>query len=110
MGASDVPGIELRRIVVRGGAPRARGEFVLYWAQANRRTTHNVALDEAVREANALGVPVVIYEGLRPDYPEANARIHTFAVEGMRDNARAAARRGLGYVAYVPTAGAVDRE
>ncbi len=107
--ARAVPGIELRRVVVLDGEPRAKGEYVLYWMQANRRARQNVALDEAIREANALGLPVVVYEGLRPDYPEANARIHTFVVEGMRDNARDAERRGLKYVAYVPPVGRVDR-
>ncbi len=109
MGSSEVPGAELRRVVVRAGEPNPKGEFVLYWMQANRRASSNVALDEAIRCANERGLPVVVYEGLRPDYPEANARIHTFVVQGMRANRKDAVRRGLAYVAYVPSAQSVDR-
>lgn len=105
-----IPGQELRRVVVRDGEAHAHADYVLYWMQAQRRVHSNVALDEAIREANARNLPVVVYEGLRPDYPEANARLHTFVVEGMRDNARDAAARGLSYVASVPSAGDVDCE
>jgi deoxyribodipyrimidine photo-lyase len=106
---STIPGRDLRRVVVREGAPRSGADYVLYWMQASRRARNNVALDEAIREANALRLPVLVYEALRPDYPEANARVHTFVVEGLAANARDAASRGLGYVASVPSARDVDR-
>jgi deoxyribodipyrimidine photo-lyase len=104
-----VPGLEKRRRIVRGGDPRTGARYVLYWMQARRRAEQNLALDEAIREANRLGLPVLVYEGLRPDYPCANRRLHAFVVEGMRENARTAAARGLRYVAYVPAEGDVDR-
>src|SRR4051812_8610363 len=109
MSTSVVPGMELRRKIVRGGEANRNADYVLFWMQVCRRATANLALDEAIREANARDLPVVVYEGLRPDYSEANARVHTFVVEGMRENARDAARRGLAYVAYVPARGDVDR-
>lgn len=104
------PGIEKRRRHLRAGDARPGGAYVLYWMQAVRRAEGNLALDEAIRIANDLGLPVVVYEGLRPDYPEANVRIHTFIVEGMRENAEAAAARGLRYVANVPPRTAPDRD
>lgn len=104
------PGFEKRRVAVRSGEPRSGADYVLYWMQAVRRAESNQALDEAIRIANQLGLPVVVYEGLRPDYPEANARIHTFIVEGMRENSATAERRGLRYVANVARGSSPDRD
>lgn len=108
--SEPVPGLELRRTETVGGPARAGADYVLYWMQAQRRARQNVALDEAIREANALGLPVVVYEGLRPDYPGASERLHTFVVEGMAANRRDAESRGLGYAASAPRADRVDRD
>jgi deoxyribodipyrimidine photo-lyase len=91
----------LRRLNSR--ATNATGAYVLYWTQAARRLSHNHALDYALRCAEALGRPLVVYEGLRLDYPWASARLHRFVLEGMRDNARAAARLGVHYWPFVET-------
>jgi deoxyribodipyrimidine photo-lyase len=85
-------------------APIVRtGEYVLYWMQAFRRLHHNHALDYACRCARELGKPLVIYEGLRSDYPWASERHHRFVLEGMRDNRLAAAELGLAYWPFVAT-------
>lgn len=107
---SAPPGLDLRIRQIQAATPNPQGDYVLYWMQAQRRLSNNLALYTAIDRANDLGLPVVVYEGLRPDYPEANARIHTFAVEGMRENAETAAARGLKYLAYVAQKGSVDRE
>jgi deoxyribodipyrimidine photo-lyase len=78
-----------------------RGAYVLYWAQAYRRLDHNHALDYALCCAVETRKPLVIYEGLRLDYPWASRRFHRFVLEGMRDNAQAAAALGLSYWPYV---------
>jgi deoxyribodipyrimidine photo-lyase len=83
--------------------PNPGGEYVLYWSQASRRLDHNHALDYAALCAKEHGRPLVIYEGLRLDYPWASARLHRFVLEGMRDNAEAAAARGLAYWPFVET-------
>ncbi len=58
------------RLVRLNDQPIARdGQFVLYWMQMQRRLSHNHALDYAIKCANELGKPLVIYEGLRLDYP-----------------------------------------
>src|SRR5262245_3018889 len=46
---------------------RRDGRYVLYWTQICRRPRHNHALNYAVERANELGLPVVVYEGLRHD-------------------------------------------
>jgi deoxyribodipyrimidine photo-lyase len=85
------------------------GDYVLYWMQASRRLAHNHALDYALRCADELRKPLVVYEGLRLDYPWASRRLHRFVLEGMRDNARDARRRGLDYWPFVETPAAPAR-
>ena len=79
------------------------GKYVLYWMQAFRRLHANHALDHALHWSRELKKPLVVYEGLRLDYPWASARHHTFMLEGMRDNAAAAKRLGLAYWPFVET-------
>ena len=88
---------------IGAGRRRPDGDYVLYWMQMARRLDHNHALDEALRQAEALRRPLVVYEGLRLDYPWASARIHRFVLEGMRDNRAAAAKLGLTYWPFVET-------
>jgi len=79
------------------------GGFVLYWMQMARRFSSNHSLDYAVKCAFELGKPLVVYEGLRLDYPFASARFHQFILEGMRDNAAAAKKLGFIYWPFVET-------
>lgn len=81
--------------------PAAEGRYVLYWSQIFRRPRHNHALNYAVERANELGLPVVVYEGLRHDYPWASDRLHVFLLEGARENARELARRGIPHVFFL---------
>lgn len=86
------------RIRVLNEAPlRAEGEYVLYWAGANRRVDSNHGLLRAVETANELRLPVLYYEGVTCAYPHANDRLHTFLLEGVPDTARRLKRLGIGY-------------
>jgi deoxyribodipyrimidine photo-lyase len=87
--------------ITRRGSERARGDYVLYWMIAARRTSWSFALDHAVARANALGRPLVIFEPLRCGYRWASDRMHRFVLDGMADNARACARAGVTYIPYV---------
>ncbi|MCG9874680.1 MAG: deoxyribodipyrimidine photolyase [Leptospiraceae bacterium] len=78
-------------------------KYVLYWMQANRRLASNHSLDYAVRLAKELGKELVIYEGLRKDYPWNSKRLHQFILEGMIDNAKEAERISANYWSYVET-------
>ncbi len=86
-----------KRVTLSGGKENPRGEFVLYWAQSARRMRRNLALNYAVERANELGLPVVVYESIRPDYPSANDRIHSFVLQGVRANAADAAARNCAH-------------
>ncbi len=83
----------------------ANGQYVLYWCQMFRRLTHNHALDYAIHTARNLKKPLVVYEGLKLNYPWASPRFHHFMLEGMRDNAIAAKSMGLTYWPFVETPG-----
>lgn len=58
----------------------------------------NSALDVAIEAGNLLGLPVVIYFGVIPNYPHANLRHYHFLAQGLRDAAEDAAERGVGFV------------
>lgn len=86
---------------LREASPRSEGRYVLYWMQMYLRGRANAALDEAIRRAEALDLPVVVYQGLGRRYPEANARIHRFILESARDVAIDLEERGIPYVFYL---------
>ncbi|MFN0179185.1 MAG: deoxyribodipyrimidine photo-lyase [Gemmatimonadales bacterium] len=85
--------------------PNPSGEFVLYWMQGvAMRSTGNPALTFAIEQANLRRVPVLVYQGLRSDYPWASDRIHTFILEAARDLAESFRARGIQYAFYLETA------
>jgi deoxyribodipyrimidine photo-lyase len=88
-------------VVGKRGEPHPAGRYVLYWTQTCRRPEHNHALNYAVERANDLVLPVVVYEGLRHDYPWASDRIHAFLIEGARESARSFARRRIPHVFFL---------
>ncbi len=83
--------------------PNPGGRYVLYWMQAARRMAHNHALDHALHWSGVLKRPLVVFEGVRVDYPWASARHHRFLLDGMADNAAAAKRLGVSYWPFVET-------
>ena len=80
---------------------RPDGEFVVYWMTAARRLGWNYALERAVALAEAQARPLVVLEALRCNYPWASDRLHRFAIEGMADNARRAARYPILYYPFL---------
>ncbi len=76
-------------------APVARGRFVLYWMQQSQRARCNHALEHAIRDANALRLPVVAAFGLTAAYPEANLRHFAFLLDGLRQTEADLHHRGI---------------
>ncbi len=104
--AVDAGNAALRVTAVNGAAIAGRGDYVLYWMIAARRTTWSFALDHAIARAVELRRPLVVFEPLRAGYPWASDRLHAFVLQGMSDNARAFAAAGVTYLPYVePAAG-----
>jgi deoxyribodipyrimidine photo-lyase len=93
---------DLRIHAPANARPRPDGEFVLYWMQGvTLRAHHNPALNFAVEQANALGLPVLVYHGLRHDYPWASDRLHTFILESVADLQTDFEARGMQYEFYL---------
>ncbi len=81
--------------------PREGGEYVLYWIQVTQRAVDSFALEYAIEQANELGVPVLVYFSLRPDYPWASDRFHTFMLEGVVDMAAGFTERGIQFAHFL---------
>lgn len=79
----------------------SNARYVLYWMQMFKRTSHNHALIFAIRKANELKLPLVVYEGLKYYYPWASDRIHTFILEGVEEKRKEFERLGIRYVFYL---------
>ena len=63
------------RITVRKpGPPESEGKCVVYWMQRAQRAADNPALDVAVRVANLLAKPVIVFLAPVPFYPGALRR------------------------------------
>ena len=79
--------------------------YVLCWLQQALRAPDNPVIDAAVRLGNALGLPVLVYHGVREDYPYASDRLHRFILGASRDLERDCATRGLACAQFVDRPG-----
>ena len=108
--AIDLPPIlaswrEAPRASVLNGAPLGRSaRYVLCWIQQALRAVDNPVIDAAVRLGNALELPVLVYHGVREDYPFASDRLHRFVLGASRDLEHDCHARGLACVQFVDRA------
>ncbi len=100
---------DLRVTAVNQAPVNAKGEYVLYWMIGARRTTWSFALDHAVAVAKQLERPLLVFEPLRVGYPWASDRFHAFVMQGMADNAKRFAAKGIAYFSYVEPAPDADK-
>jgi len=96
-------GVDPARVrVIREAPLPSRAEYVLYWCMVNQRVPHNHALQAAIALGNRLGLPVVCYHALRPDYPHASDRLHAFVLQGLEELGAAMRARGVPYWLELP--------
>jgi len=86
-----------------------RSKYILCWLQQTLRAFDNPVIDAAIELGNKLGLPVVIYHGIRQDYPHASDRLHTFLLGGSRDLQIGCEERGLRCVTYLETSEYVEK-
>ena len=91
--------IQPARLKTLNDAPvNERGAHILYWMGLAQRAQFNPALEHAVDEANARGLPVLVCYGIAEGFPEVNARHWSFLLEGLADVGPALERRGIAFV------------
>ncbi len=96
---------EARRVRAANGRELAPGgRFILCWLQQALRASDNPVIDAAVRLGNAQGLPVLVYHGVREDYPYASDRLHHFILGASCDLAAGCHERGLACVQHVDRA------
>lgn len=88
----------------------ADAPYVLYWMQSAQRAECNHALEYAVRQANNLHKPLIVYFGITEDFPEANERHYRFMLEGLKEAKAELAKRKISMIIRrtSPEAGALE--
>ena len=76
---------------------------MLCWLQQSLRAYDNPVIDAAINLANDMDLPVVVYHGVRQDYPHASNRLHYFLLGGSKDLQLGCEKRGLRCVSYIQT-------
>ena len=86
------------------------GKYVLYWMQAAQRAEYNHALEYAIRMANRLKKPVIVFFGVTENWPEANQRHYYFMLEGLREVRKDLEAKGIQMVIKLkpPDLGAIE--
>lgn len=92
----DLLTTDARVNVRRPGTPQ--GQCVVYWMQRSQRALDNPALETAVRAANALSQPLVVFFAPVPFYPHANLRHYHFLNQGIPSIAAGLKKRNIGFV------------
>src|SRR6476620_410134 len=99
------------RVVQLNDRPiKQQARYVLYWMQMYKRVDDNHALIYAIRRANELNLPLVVYEGLKYYYPWSSDRLHTFIREGVEEKRGEFERLGIRYVFYLQQDASSPRE
>jgi len=87
-----------RVTVRRGGPPDRDGQCVVYWMQRAQRGVDNHAVDLAVKIANLLDLPLVVYFAAISNFPHANLRHYVFLNQGLPDIEADLAARNISFV------------
>jgi deoxyribodipyrimidine photo-lyase len=82
----------------RAGDPDPDGRCVVYWMQRAQRGVDNHAVDLAVKIANLLGLPLVVYFAAISNFPDANLRHYVFLNQGLPDVESDLAARNISFV------------
>ena len=98
--------VHLDERCIRHPGPEAQSpRFVVHWMRAALRLDENPTFDVARTMANALGLPLIVYQGIDERYPHASYRHHRFLLEGAADVAHRAEELGVKHVLHVAREG-----
>ena len=89
---------EYPRIAVRRqGHPDPDGGCVVYWMRRSMRAEENPSLDIAIRAANSIEKPIVVFFALVP-VANANLRHYTFLIEALAELPTELREKNVGFV------------
>lgn len=77
--------IQMERIQTLNSKEIMDNPCVIYWMQSSQRVEYNHALQYAIRRANELDKPLLVYFGVSDSFPEANIRHYNFMLQGLRE-------------------------
>lgn len=103
------PEFAQRGVALNSAPLRTDGRYVLCWLQQTLRGHDHPTIDCSVALGNRLGLPVLVYHGLRQDYPHASDRLHRFILGASRAMAQMLESRGIACVQYVERDGNIER-
>ncbi|HEX3968764.1 MAG TPA: deoxyribodipyrimidine photo-lyase, partial [Edaphobacter sp.] len=89
---------DCRVTVRRDGLPDPNGRCVVYWMQRAQRGVDNHAIDLAIKVANMLGLPLIVYFAAISNFPHANLRHYVFLNQGLPDIETDLAVRNISFV------------
>ena len=98
-----------RGVALNDAPMRAGARYVLCWLQQTLRGDDHPTIDAAILLGNRLKLPVLVYHGLRQDYPHASDRLHRFILGASRAMACTLEDRGVACVQYVERDGHIER-
>ena len=103
------PEFAFRATALNAAPVRSEARYVLCWLQQTLRGDDHPTIDAAVALGNRLGLPVLVYHGLREDYPHASDRLHRFILGASRAMAQTLLARGIACVQHVARPGHRER-
>ncbi len=87
--------IQNDRLKILNNNEAVKGDYVLYWMQQSQRAEYNHALEYAVARANDCSLPLLVFFGITPSFPEANERHYRFMMEGLCHTKALLKKRGI---------------
>lgn len=79
----------------------SKGEYILYWMVAARRTESNFSLQHAIHLAEQSDCGLVVLEAIGLGHRWASVRFHQFVIDGMKETQAKLADTPICYLPYV---------
>lgn len=98
-----------RSAVLNQNALFPDGDYVLVWLQQTIRGKDNPVIDAALALAEKLRKPVLVYHGIRSDYPYASDRLHGFLIGASKQMAVDLEARNIAHCHYIERVGCEER-
>ncbi len=92
--------IEEKIKVLREGNVKAN-KYIIYWMQSAQRAKNNPALNYAIKKANQIEVPLIVFFNLTDQFPDANYRHYYFMLEGLKEVEKELAKKGIKFVVKI---------